>query len=744
MNQPIPDRQSQRQDNLIKDTTVVGNFIYNPQQIIEKQIIEISVEKVTQKSLIKASPYKGLKRFNSGDREYFFGRNALIAELFKAVHESSFVLVLGASGSGKSSAVRAGLIPELKKSLESQKFYDFIFTPNQDPLESLYRCLLNEEKDYRFSESAAKVALKARPDTLLQVISDLKRDEEQWFFFIDQFEQLFTICTDLEKRKNFIEGIVQVARKGESSVRIVLAMRSDFLEQFSFYPTLGAIANQNNIHLVTEMYTDELRQAIEQPAAKHGVVFEKGLVEQIIKEVEGQSGYLPLLQYTLNLLWERECEDLSSGGRSHIEDRTLNKTSYAALNGVRGALQKRIDEIYKDICNKNKDGELATKQIFLKLVNIVESDLGSRAVSRRAYRYEFVGEPVESILKRFIDENLLVSGYEYLSEELLIGESTKSIEHATIEIAHEILLSSWDKLKYWLEEEKKTIILKNWLAGETRRWLEVRAKDESTANDELLKGSRLEQVVKFREKNAFEKLGGLNQQENEFVDASIEWHSSQKKEKTHRQRLIRTTWGIIGCSAILMASTFIFWRQAEIAKIEPITQSAKSLLTSNKPFDALIPSLKAAKQLQRSFFPKTNVQTEVVNLLRQAISEVREQNRLVNHKERVNSISFSDDGKTLASASADKTVKLWDAATGRVIRTLKGHTNSVNSISFSDDGKTLASGSADKTIKLWDVATGRVIRTLKGHTDYVNSISFSDDGKTLASASADKTIKLWD
>ena len=526
MSQPSPEHKSQKQDNLVKDATVGGDLIFAPQQIdtyIETQIVEISVDKITQQPLIKTSPYKGLKRFNLGDREYFFGRDALIAKLFNAVNKSNFSLVLGASGSGKSSVVRAGLIPELKKALESQKFYDFIFTPNQDPFESLYRCFLSEEKDYRFNESDVDFVREGKPNTLPQLISKLKKHGERWVIFIDQFEQIF-INTNLEKRNNFIEGIVQVAKKRDSSVRIVLAMRSDFLEQFSFYPTLGAIANKNNIHLVTEMYPDELRQAIEQPAAKNGVVFEEGLVEQIIKEVEGQKGYLPLLQYTLDLLWEKECTTKANDGRIHIEDRILNKVNYAALGGVRGALQKRVNEIYTDICEKNKDGELVTKQIFLKLVNIVESESGSRAVSRRAYHNEFVGEAVESNLKRFIDENLLVSNYEYSSEEKLsIGTTTKSIQNATIEIAHEILLSSWDKLKRWLEEEKEAIILKNWLAGETRRWLEVRAENKSKASEEFLKGSRLDQIVEFRDKNAFEKVGGLVEQENEFIDTSVEW-----------------------------------------------------------------------------------------------------------------------------------------------------------------------------------------------------------------------------
>jgi hypothetical protein len=213
----------------------------------------------------------------------------------------------------------------------------------------------------------------------------------------------------------------QVAKSGNSSVKIVLAMRADFLEQFSFYPDLGAIANQNNIHLVTEMFPDELRQAIEQPAAKHGVVFEEGLVEQIIKELDGQKGYLPLLQYTLNLLWKSECQTRGADGRFEIEDRILNKKSYAALEGVRGALQKRVNEIYS---NLNPDEHKITKQIFLKLVNIVDTDSGSRTVSRRAYKDEFVDESEQKLLAEFISKNwLFVTWYGSIGRY----KSTKSL-----------------------------------------------------------------------------------------------------------------------------------------------------------------------------------------------------------------------------------------------------------------------------------------------------------------------------
>lgn len=520
-------------------TSATGDANISVQIGTKIETLIVDSEVATKLELNKKSPYHGLIRFNFKDRDRFFGRDKLITRLFEAVNRSSLSLVLGASGSGKSSVVRAGLIPELYKSLESQTFYDFIFEPGRDPFKSLlYKGLLNSEKDYSFSESEAEIALEAKADTLTKVISTLKKDEERWLIFVDQFEELFTVCDDPEKRKNFISGLVQVAKSGNSSVKILLAMRSDFLEELSFYSELGEIVNQNNIHLVTEMYPDELRQAIKQPAARHGVVFEKGLVEQIIEEVEGQKGYLPLLQYTLNLLWESECKTLDNEGRPNIEKRILSKKSYVALEGVRGALQKHVSDIYSSL---NQDEQVATKQIFLKLVNIVDTDSGSKVVSQRAYRHEFISELIEMLLNKFIEKKLLVTNSEFSSQgEFPVRDNNHLKQSATVEIAHEILLSSWDELKRWLEEEKEAIILKSWLAAETRRWQKIRLQDESKANEELLKGSRLSQFVEFRNKDAFKNLGGLTPEENEFINASIEWRDRLiKAEEERRNRELR-------------------------------------------------------------------------------------------------------------------------------------------------------------------------------------------------------------
>jgi WD40 repeat protein len=745
MSQPIPDRQSQEQDNLVKDTNVSGDLIFAPVQIgtkIETQLVQISAEKVTQQPLIKTSPYQGLKKFNFKDREYFFGRDKLIARLFEAVNRSSLSLVLGASGSGKSSVVRAGLIPELKKSLESETFYDFIFTPNQDPFESFYRCLLNEEKDYRFRDSEAKTVLEAKAETMKKVIRTLKKDKERWLIFIDQFEELFTLCQDLDKGKNFIKSLVQIAKSGDSSVKLVLAMRSDFLEQFSFYPELAAIANQNNIHLVTEMYPDELRQAIEQPAAKHGVIFEKGLVEQIIEDVEGQKGYLPLLQYTLDLLWGSECQTLGADGRPNIEDRTLNRKSYAMLEGVRGALQKRVNEIYSHL---NQDEQLATKQIFLNLVDFVDTDSGTRAVSKRAYRNDFVGELVEKTLNNFIEEKLLVSSDEFLSQEkLLISDSQQRQKSATVEIAHEILLSSWDKLKRWLEEEQKVITDKNWLASETKRW------HQSSSNDDLLKGSRLAQFVELRETDAFKNIGGLTLEQNRFIDASIEHRDREKKkEELRRRRTIQSlTGGLVG-ALILTGIAGWQWQNSEYQRkraetvqegqVNALSSYSEILYTLDKDFDALVEGLRAGKLLKRTAKPNLATKIRLVTALEQAFSRVQERNRLEGHVSWVWTASFCPDGQRLVSASRDGTIKLWNRD-GSLANTFDEDSLWVG---FSPDGQIIASIKTDNTITLRK-QDGAILKTIP--SDGISSLlwgSFSPDGKMLAVASSDGTVKLW-
>ena len=249
--------------------------------------IQISVEAVTQRPLNAASPYRGLERFEDRDKDLFFGRDQLIKSLLGQLSASNVLMVLGASGSGKSSAVRAGLLPQLTQ-LIGARFRYFTFVPDVNPFESLRGALLGAG----FSQTQTRELLDADPATPARLIRTLRREGEQWLFFVDQFEEIFTVC-DEATRQAFIAALLAIAQDAESPAKLVLAMRADFLDRFSPFPEFAKII-EKDINLVADMHADELRQAIEQPAARHGMVFEQGLVEEIIKDVQGQAGSLPL------------------------------------------------------------------------------------------------------------------------------------------------------------------------------------------------------------------------------------------------------------------------------------------------------------------------------------------------------------------------------------------------------------------------------------------------------------------
>ncbi|MBP5976887.1 ribosome assembly protein 4, partial [Brasilonema sp. CT11] len=191
-------------------------------------------------------------------------------------------------------------------------------------------------------------------------------------------------------------------------------------------------------------------------------------------------------------------------------------------------------------------------------------------------------------------------------------------------------------------------------------------------------------------------------------------------------------------------------KQAEISEIKVLTNSSEAFSNSEQTLDALTEAIKAGEKLKKADWAKADTRMRTVATLQQAVYIHPNENKLIErytlegHSSSVNSVAFSPDGKTLASGSSDNSIKLWDVATGKQLKTLEGHSSSVKSVAFSADGKTLASGSSDNSIKLWDVTTGKQLKTINGHSSSVNSVAFSADGKTLASGSRDNSIKLWD
>ena len=735
----------------IRNFTVYGNYNEN----IEGDYNQYRSE-ILKLPFIDRPPYKGLKRFNAKDKDLFFGRDGLIKKLIAAVNQSNLVLVLGASGSGKSSVVRAGVMPQMEN-LGDTRYESCLFIPNRDPFVNFHRSLLDPTKDI-FTESEVEFILEEEENTINRAVDLLKSKHSHWLIFIDQFEELFTICKNLETRRNFIQGMMQIAETKDQSIKLILAMRSDFLEEFSAYPVFAEIA-EKNINLVADMQPAELRQAIASPAANHGIVFESGLVEEIIEDVQGQAASLPLLQYTLDLLWQDD--DLS--------DRTLNIITYRNLGGVTGALQKHVNQIYQGL---NPEQQVATKQIFLRLVDIVGQEKSENirtTVSRRAYKSEFTEAQLETVTL-LTDNNLLVS------------DNPDQQGQSTVEIAHESLLTSWLELKDWIIDARNTISLRNRLAEDTANWQKLAKNKPKQANDELWSGAKLEKVIEARKDGTFtDVLGGLSHEINKFLDASVDWKDRQIQEKlataqrlteesearrdaeitareeaeqrTREQKQANKKLRILSAIAVSVgiAASFLgitsFYRSQE-AQLKQQAANIKVKLSLDNEIERLLESIQLAgnnqKLNQKWFKSQTPILPEVQSVLYQAVEESRERSVINGHQNVVISVAFSPDGKYLVSGSWDNTVKLWDVGSRSEIHTFNGHQSGVYSVAFSPDGKYLVSGSGDNTVKLWDVGSRSEIHTFNGHQNVVYSVAFSPDGKYLVSGSLDNTVKLWD
>lgn len=655
-------------------------------------------------------PYRGLQTFDEEHAEYFFGRDGDIQRLIEKLKATRFLAVVGPSGSGKSSLVRAGVIPAIKKGVlpESDTWAVRVFTPGARPLtalaanllrlypqEAMNRTLDQMNEDERTLHLSVSLGLSEQPQTARTVL------------VIDQFEEIFTLCRDERERTQFLANLLYAAFIPDGQTIVLLTLRADFYHKCAAYPELSSrIAAQQ--FLVSLMSADNLRQAIEEPAWQTGLEFEQGLVETILDDVENQPGALPLLEHAMLELWERRRGTM------------LTLEAYRESGGVEGAIAKRADAIYNSF---DVEQQTIARRIMLRLTQPGE---GTEDTRRRATMSELVTRADESGAVEGVAQTMA-------NARLLMTSSDEGSDEQIVDVSHEALIRGWPLLRKWIEEDRAGLRILRRLTEAAREWQPT--KDESL----LYRGARLAQAVEWRERNE----EALNEREREFLNASVA--AQRAVERRRKRAIIGLAAGFVVALVLAALALFQWWRANEQAQVALSRQLAAESLAQmdNQPDLAFLLAIEANRAYES---------LEARGILLQDMQYREYLAALLHgHTTPVHKVVFSPDGKTLASGSgqADGTIKLWDVATRQQVEPdFTGYAADVNKVIFSPDGKTLVSaamlGSEEKTtgnIFLWNVATRQLTgQPLAAHTDKIMDIAFSPDGQALATGGSDRPL----
>ena len=711
----------------------------------------------------RENPYQGLQAFEIGKENYFFGREQAIWALLERLNKGRFLSVIGRSGCGKSSLVKAGLLPKLKSDRlpGSSQWEIETFSPGTHPL-----------------------------GKLTGILTRRHQENKPFVLFIDQFEEVFTLCNDEAERQSFMRLMADEATASDRITRVIVAIRGDFLDRCAAYPEAANLINrtQPTTYVVEPLSRQEIEETIEKPAELHGVGFEPGLVSQIAEDVENQPGALPLLQYALSELWRKFCEQDSPSGQP-----LLTWKDYEEIGGVKGALDNRATILYRSFIPED---QAFVRRLFMTLVKLGDSNEVTR---RRATGEELRAiadspEQLQQVVRLLADQQ----------QRLIITDEN------TIEVAHEALLSEWKLLRSWIEEDRDNIRLKQSLEDDCREWLERFKKSD----DALLTGARLAAIEEW----ARDTQHRLSPLQGEFLKKSLERRDRELQEKIEaakreaeaearaeaekakaaeaearaeaekakaaeaiaiadiekslaakdkaeaearaadarakvqkqRTRFAIVTGALLALSAVV-AVNLAAWAITEKNRVlvrekdatDALISKSEKLLSTKNQLEALVAAVQALNKLKEI----GREDNQALNKIQKVIYGVQERNRWMGHEAEVVSVVFSSDG-ALVSASTDGTVKLWSLY-GSIIKDLQSEiqNNKVYEVSFSPDSQMIASANSDGKVRLWNV-NGNLIKTLEDKNQQVENyvvygVSFSPDSQMIASANSDGKVRLW-
>lgn len=750
----------------------------------------------------KSNPYRGLLPYDENDSDLFFGREEQIKDLLQKVvtNNQPLTLLLGASGTGKSSLMKAGLIPRLRTSYEHQFQILDPMRPGESPLKALVQILLP-------IENTITAASFSKDEQALANIIDRwsqKNPETKLLLAVDQFEELITLSKSDEEREQFQKLIKNAITKYPNNIHVVITLRLDFEAQFKT-GGLKNFCNKDTRFVVSPMSQNQFREVIEKPALEKVIYFEPpSLVDDLINEVVQMPGALPLLSFTLSELYMKYLGDRTRTNRA------LTEEDYNELGGVAGSLTKRANQEYNKLVEKDSAYKDTVQRVMLRMISL-QGGLARRQVPKSEFTYlkQEENARVETVIKSF-------------SEARLIVESSNSQDEPCVEPADDVLVREWDKLLVWKKEELENLVLQKRLIPAANDWKKGTGNLWNEEEGRLL---RLKPVINS-------KQNWLNKVETDFVNKSIE--EKRKTLRENEQQRDEALQGQISALAALSEARFpddelgamihilkagrilqqlkdskSEWLQQEIdlstevilrqtlSKIKefnrledkdvPLSMVTKLDFTSNKStfildrqgrgvtLNSIFSQELILTQNSRGIFRywqldgnlvphiqpdfslvKSSIDRQTIAYFIHKSSQLQEQPkqnaiRLLslegkevifqeNENETLMTFALSPDGKLIAFGGWYGALYIWTTDGKKVEQ--KQLQGSLNSIDFSSNSEILATGGNDGKIRLWS-QNGDLLQTVEAHKDAIWQVSFSPDGETLVSGSTDTTVKIW-
>ncbi len=714
------------------------------------------------------NPYKGLHSFQEADAADFFGRENLVNRLLERLRETAagarFLTIVGPSGSGKSSVVKAGLLPQLRDGAlpNSNQWFIAQMVPGEHPLEELEIALLRIAVNP--PSSLLEQLQQDRRGLLRAVRRILPDDQSELVLVIDQFEEVFTQVADVAVQTHFLESLYTAVTDPTSQIRILITLRADFYDRPLQFREFGELT-RTRMESVLPLSAEELKESIVAPAERVGVTFEPALVDAIIHDVGSQPGSLPLLQYALTELFDRQ------------QGRRLTLATYNEIGGIAGALGRRAEELYQAL---SAESQAAARQLFLRLVTLGE---GSEDTRRRARRSELITSLNTDTLDAVLDA--------YGRARLLTFDRDPITRGPTVEIAHEALLRTWRRLRGWIEDSREEVRIQRNLSSAARDWV-----DANFDSSFLATGARLAQFEEWASTTSL----FMNEDERKFLTRSIEEREAQRKREEARKEVERKLelqarnrlrWLVavmavflvvaLGLSALALnrqqeaesqsriagdnAATATYAqgaaeqqsafaqtqaaiadRNAQQAQAVALAANSQLVLDSGNTDLALMLALHANQMANE---PSIAIQRALIT----AAYAPGTRFLMSGHTLPVTDVAISPDGKLALSSAGNLTdpskageLILWDLTTGKEIRRFQGHRNKVTGAAFDPQGKIAISGDYDGVLIVWDVATGTPLKRFHDPTDVISKVVFSPDGRAIATVGGalSRDIQVWD